>query len=211
MNNKFTEIVFILDRSGSMWGLEDDTIGGFNSMMEKQKKQKGQALVTTVLFDDCYEILHDRQPLETLMPINAEQYYVRGCTALLDAIGRSISRIQNLHRHGDTAENVIFIIITDGMENASSEYTCHQIQDMIRKQKEAGWEFVFLGANMDAVKEASKMGIGEERSVTYENDGPGIALNYEVISETVSTVRACRPVASDWKKKIEEDHESRRG
>ena len=180
MKKGLTELVFILDRSGSMAGLESDTIGGFNSMLQKQKKVEGEALVTTVLFDDQYELLHDRTAIGQVEPMTDRQYFVRGSTALLDAIGRTISSMaatQQQMPESLRAEKVIFVITTDGLENASQEYSYDLLRSMIQKQKEAwGWEFLFLGTNMDAVAEAAKFGIVKERAVTYQNDSRGIQL-----------------------------------
>lgn len=216
MKKGLTELVFILDRSGSMAGLETDTIGGFNGMLERQKKQKGEVTVTTVLFDSLYEIIHDRIPIEYIKPITQKEYYVRGCTALLDAIGRTIHKIANVQKilpKEQRAEKVIFVIITDGFENASREYSYRMIKSMIeREKKQHGWEFMFLGANIDAVVEAEKMGIGEERSVTYCNDSEGVALNYETISNTVCMMRQApkmSDVGREWKEDIEERQEQK--
>lgn len=216
MKKGLTEMVFILDRSGSMGGLESDTIGGFNGMIEKQKKQAGEANVTTVLFDDKYEMLHDRFPIQAVRPMTDKDYYVRGCTALLDAIGKTIGKMVNIQRHlpdDMRAEKVIFVITTDGFENASREYSYARIREMIRKEKDRyGWEFLFLGANMDAVAEAEKFGIAADRSVTFENDSQGIATNYEVVGDTLSQMRMAPKMAGvdgSWKKRIEEDYQSR--
>lgn len=208
MNSNLTELVFILDRSGSMSGLESDTIGGFNSMLTRQREESGDALVTTVLFDDRYELLHDRIPIKGVADITGHDYYVRGTTALLDAIGRTISKIASAHAH--TSDELrpgktMVIIITDGMENASREYRIDHIRRMIEHQKAQGWEFLFLGANIDAIGAASRMGIHADRAVQYHSDPEGTRLNYEVLSETVSCVRASRPMASDWKSRIDED------
>ena len=215
MKKGLTELVFILDRSGSMAGLESDTIGGFNGMLQKQKKENGVANVTTVLFDDRYELLHDHQSIDSIALMTEKQYYVRGCTALFDAMGKAIQKMVNIQKSTkdeEKAEKVIFVIITDGLENASREYTCDRLKSMIKYQTDRyGWEFIFLGANMDAVQEAARFGIQEDRSVTFSNDSAGQALNYEVISETVSTMRACsHRVGSDWKRRIEKDFASRR-
>ncbi len=194
MKKGSTELVMILDRSGSMQGLEADTIGGFNSMIEKQKKEEGEAYVSVVLFDDVSEVLYDRVPIGQVEPMNDRQYYVRGCTALLDAVGGAIRHIRNVHKYArkeDVPEKTLFIITTDGMENASSRYTYDEVRRMIEKQKEQyHWEFLFLGANIDAVREAGRFGIRPERAVTYENDKAGTALNYRVLSEAVSVARS---------------------
>ncbi|HRU42137.1 MAG TPA: hypothetical protein P5021_09160 [Candidatus Diapherotrites archaeon] len=215
MKKDLTELVFILDRSGSMSGLEGDTIGGYNAMLEKQKKEQGEAVITTVLFDDKYELLHDRINLRGIEPITEKEYYVRGTTALLDAVGRTISKIVNVQKHtaeDERAENVMFVITTDGMENASREYSYEKVRRMIEHQKSKhGWEFIFLGANIDAVDTAERFGIGQDRAVNYNADSDGTLLNYEVISETVSCLRADRKISKDWKDRIEEDFRKRGG
>ena len=210
-----TELVFILDRSGSMSGLEGDTIGGFNSMLARQKRESGQCLVSTALFDNETEIIHDRIPLEKVPELTGREYFVRGCTALLDAVGGAIRHIGNVHKYArpeDRPERTLFIITTDGMENASRRYDYDKVKAMIERQKEKyGWDFIFLGANIDAAKEAARFGIGADRAVRYESDHEGTALNYEVISETVSCVRACpsAPLAAGWKDRIEADFKKR--
>ncbi len=214
MKKGLTELVFILDRSGSMAGLESDTIGGFNSMLQKQKKVEGEALVTTVLFDDQYELLHDRTAIGQVEPMTDRQYFVRGSTALLDAIGRTISRMaanQQQMPESLRAEKVIFVITTDGLENASQEYSYDLLRSMIQKQKETwGWEFLFLGANMDAVAEAAKFGIVKERAVTYQNDSRGIQLNYQAVGAFLHEARVCsQPAGASWKAKIEQDVKAR--
>lgn len=213
MKKGLTELVFILDRSGSMAGLEGDTIGGFNGMLQKQKKEKGEAVITTVLFDDQYELLHDRIAIDGIAPMTEEEYYVRGCTALLDAVGKTINKIENVQKHTAEqlqAEKVIFAIITDGLENASREYSCRQLRSMIERKKEEGWEFLFLGANMDAVSEAARFGISGERAVTYQNDSQGVALNYQAVAQFLTQARSCSgPVGAQWKEEIEEDFKSR--
>ena len=208
-----TELVFILDRSGSMSGLESDTIGGFNSMLEKQKKEAGKAVVSTVLFDNESVVIHDRLPLESVPRITEREYFTRGCTALLDAVGGAIHHIGNIHKYArkeDVPEKTLFIITTDGYENASKYYTYEKVRRMIERQKEKyGWEFLFLGANIDAAAEAKRFGISADRAVTYKCDEDGTALNYEVISDAVCSVRACKPLAADWKKRIDEDVKQR--
>lgn len=192
MKKGLAELVFILDRSGSMYGLESDTIGGFNGMLEKQKKEEGQANVTTILFDDQIETIHDRFPIEVVKPLNEEDYYARGATALLDAIGSTIKKIENIQRRLPEdlqAEKVIFIITTDGQENASVEYTSKMVKKMIEAQQEKGWQFIFMGANMDAVTEAAKLGIDKKHAVRYQNDVGGVLLNYEVTSDVLSKMR----------------------
>ena len=195
MKKGLTEVVFILDRSGSMSGLEADTIGGFNSMINKQKQEEGEAYISTVLFDDQTEVLHDRVPVGKIEPMNDKQYYVRGCTALLDAIGGAIHHIGNVHKYAreeDRPEKTIFIITTDGMENASHFYTYDKIKKMVERQKNKfAWEFIFLGANIDAIEVAGRFGIAANRAVNYEADREGTALNFEVLSKTVSNFRGC--------------------
>ena len=204
-----TELVFILDRSGSMNGLEKDTIGGFNAMIEKQKKEAGEALVSTVLFDNESVVIHDRLPLDRVPCMTEKEYFTRGCTALLDAVGGAIHHIGNIHKYArrqDVPEKTMFIITTDGYENASKRYDYEKVRKMIEWQKEKyGWEFLFLGANIDAAAEARRFGIGADRAVNYKCDEAGTALNYEVISEAVCSVRASRPLSAAWKKRIDED------
>ena len=193
MKKNLTELVMILDRSGSMGGLENDTIGGYNSMLEKQKKAEGEVLVSTVLFDNQIEVLYDRVPLDKLPRMTDKEYYVRGCTALLDAVGGAIHHIGQVHKYAreeDRPEKTLFIITTDGMENASRTYDYRKVKDMVERQTEKyGWEFLFLGANIDAAAEAGRFGIRADRAVNYENDRQGTALNYAVLSRTVSAVR----------------------
>ena len=208
-----TELVFILDRSGSMSGLEQDTIGGFNSMIEKQKKEAGEALVSTVLFDNESVVIHDRLPLGKISPMTDKEYFVRGCTALLDAVGGAIHHIGNIHKYTrkeDVPDKTMFIITTDGCENASRRYDYEAVRKMVERQKEKyGWEFLFLGANIDAAAEAKRFGIGADRAVNYKCDEKGTALNYEVISEAVCSVRASRPLSAEWKQRIDEDVQKR--
>lgn len=215
MRKNVTEIVFILDRSGSMRGLEADTIGGFNGMIEKQKREAGEALISTVLFDDVSEVLYDRVPVEKVAAMTEREYFVRGSTALLDAIGGAIHHIGNEHKYArdeDVPEHTLFVITTDGMENASRRYDSERVRQMIRRQKERyGWEFLFLGANIDAVETARHFGIGADRAVNYRADHEGTKLNYEVLSEAVSAVRCSAPLGENWKKRIEEDFASRSG
>lgn len=214
MNSNLTELVFILDRSGSMSGLESDTIGGFNSMIEKQKKEEGEAFVTTILFDTGFEIIHDRVNLKDVNPMTEKEYYVRGCTALLDAVGYAITHIGDIHKYArpeDVPAHTLFVITTDGMENASRRYNACEIKKMTERHKnEDGWKFLFFGANIDAVRTAEDMGIAREKAVNYNCDGYGTALNYRVISDAVSSVRACAPLGDDWKREIEEDYKRRR-
>ena len=215
MRKNLTEIVFILDRSGSMNGLERDTIGGFNSMIEQQKKTEGEALISTVLFDNVSEVLHDRVDVKDIRPMTDRDYTVRGCTALLDAIGGAIHHIGNIHKYArpeDVPEHTMFVITTDGMENASRRYNSEKVKQMIERQKaKYGWEFLFLGANIDAVETASRFGIGADRAVNYQCDSEGTALNYEVVSEAISSVRCSAPLNADWKKRIDEDYKKRGG
>ena len=193
MKKGLTELVFIIDRSGSMSGLEADTIGGFNGLLEKQKKEAGEAYVSVVLFDDQTEVLYDRVDIQKVEPMNDRQYYVRGCTALLDAVGGAIHHIKNVHRYAreeDVPEKTLFIITTDGMENASRQYGYDKVRRMVEHEKEKyHWEFLFLGANIDAIQVAGRFGIKPSRAVNYENDGAGTQLNYEVMSKAVSCAR----------------------
>ena len=208
-----TELVFILDRSGSMSGLERDTVGGFNSMIEKQKKEAGEAVVSTVLFDNESVVIHDRLPLSKVPHMTEEEYFTRGCTALLDALGGAIHHIGNVQKYArkeDVPEKTMFIITTDGYENASRRYDYHKVRKMIERQKEKyGWEFLFLGANIDAAAEAKRFGISADRAVNYKCDEEGTALNYEVIGDAVRAVRACKPLSANWKKRIDEDVQAR--
>lgn len=194
MSKGLTEIVYILDRSGSMGGLEADTIGGFNSMMEKEKKTGEKALVSTVLFDDVCEVIHDRVPIEKIREMTDQQYFVRGCTALLDAVGGAIHHIGNIHKYAreeDRPEKTIFVITTDGLENASSRYSYERVQKMIkRQQKKYGWEFIFIGANIDAYAEAERFGIRRERAVNYMHDTVGTAHVYAGVSAAVCCAMA---------------------
>ena len=222
MRKGLTEIVFILDRSGSMSGLEADTIGGFNSMIAKQKKEAGEAYVSTVLFDDQCEVLHDRVPMDQVPPMTEEQYYVRGCTALLDAVGGAIHHIANVHKYArdeDRPEKTLFVITTDGMENASRRYSYEKVQAMIKKEREKyGWEFIFVGANIDAVREAERFGIRKERAVNYVHDEIGTEVLYQSVSKAVCAMRkadaACVGNAMDecdWQEEINRDYKERGG
>lgn len=210
MKKDLTELVFILDRSGSMSGLESDTIGGYNSMLKKQMTAAGEAVITTVLFDDRYELLHDRLDLRGVKPITDKEYFVRGSTALLDAIGKTIQKISHVQKataDSEKAEKVVFVITTDGYENASKEYTYSKIKDMIEKKKSKHkWEFIFLGANIDAVAEAAKFGIDSSRAAKFHNDKAGIMLNYDTVSEAICELRASKKISKDWKQKIDEDY-----
>lgn len=214
MKKDLTEMVFILDGSGSMAGLEADTIGGFNSMLRRQKREKGRALVSTVIFSNESRVIHDRVPLDRIRSMTEREYFVFGCTALLDAIGGAIHHIGNVHKYAreeDRPERTIFAITTDGMENASRFYTADRVRAMIQRQKERyGWEFLFLGANIDAVETAAHFGIGADRSVTFHNDARGQALNYEAMSDAMSTLRASEPLGAQWKEEIEKDFRSRK-
>lgn len=214
MKDNLTEIVFILDRSGSMTGLESDTIGGFNSMIAKQKEAPGKAVISTVLFDSTSEVLHDRVSLEDIPVMTKNDYYVRGCTALLDAVGSSVRHIGNVHKYAraeDRPDKTLFIITTDGMENSSKIYSYSKVKKMIEQQKNLyGWEFLFLGANIDAAETAEKFGIDKDHSADYHCDEAGTALNYMVIGEAISHLRSCSaPLDSRWKSKIDEDFKRR--
>ena len=215
MRKNATELVFILDRSGSMSGLETDTIGGFNSMIEKQKTEEGEAMVTTILFDHMVETLHDRADIRKLQPMTPKDYYVRGMTALLDAVGSTIQHIGHVHAvmgEDNVPEHTMFVITTDGMENASKEFSADAVKRLIEEKKtKNGWEFLFLGANIDAVKAAGHIGISADRAVNYHSDAVGTALNYNVVSETVSTMRQGKGVAANWKKRIDDDFKGRKG
>lgn len=211
MNKNTTELVFILDRSGSMCGLEDDTIRGFNSMLKKQRAESEDINVTTVLFDDQIDFIHDRFPISIVEPLTDKDYYVRGCTALLDAVGETVHKIDNVQEHlpkDYKAGKVIFVITTDGHENSSKRYSYPEIKTMIEAKKETGWEFLFLGANIDAVGEAEKLGIGSNRSVNYRNDHDGVALNFEVVGNVLSRAVVCKEddlmFSDDWADEINE-------
>ena len=210
MKKGLTELVFILDESGSMSGMEEDTIGGFNSMIERQKGAEGEALVSTVLFANESTVIHDRVDLRKIESLTDRQYFVGGCTALIDAIGGAIHHIGNVHKYAreeDVPERTIFVITTDGMENASRRYTSDQVKRMVQRQKDRyGWEFLFLGANIDAVETAAHFGIGADRSVTFKNDHRGQQLNYDVVGKAVLHMRECAaPMSASWKDEIEED------
>ena len=213
MKKGLTELVFILDRSGSMHGLEADTIGGFNSLIERQRSEPGEALVSTVLFNDNTQVLHDRVRLDEVQPITEREYRVGGCTALLDAIGGAIHHIGNVHKYArseDVPEHTLFVITTDGMENASRRYSAQKGKEMIRRQKEKyGWEFLFLGSNIDAVETAGHLGIAPDRAVNYHCDSEGTRLNYEVVGQAVAAVRCSAPLDEHWKDAIEEDFRKR--
>ena len=204
-----TELVFILDCSGSMAGLEKDTVGGFNSMIARQKREAGEAVVSTVLFDSQSAMIHDRVPLPKVTPMTEKEYCPGGCTALLDAIGGAIHHIGNIHKYArreDVPEKTLFIITTDGYENASRRYDYETVRKMIEREKEQyGWEFLFLGANIDAAREAARFGIHADRAVNYKCDVEGTALNYEVIGDAVCSVRASKPLSASWKARIDAD------
>lgn len=215
MKQGLTELVFIMDKSGSMAGLESDTIGGFNSMLQKQKAVDGECRITTVLFDNNYELLHDRIDIRAVGPMTDKEYYVGGSTALLDAIGRTIHKIGTAQKHTANdyrAEKVLFVIITDGLENASHEYSSDQVKAQIERQKkEYGWEFIFLGANIDAVETARRFGIAPDRAQNYHADAEGVELNFRVMSDAVTSFRACAAMPKEWNKEIEQDFEKRGG
>ena len=211
--NNITELVFILDRSGSMCGLESYTIGGFNAMLQKQKKEAGEAFVSTVLFDHVCEVLHDRVKIADVPEMTDRDYTVRGCTALLDAIGGAIHHISNIHKYArreDVPAHTLFVITTDGMENASRFYTAEQVKAMIeKKKKKDGWEFLFIGANIDAVETAAQFGIAKDRAVNYRADGQGTQVMYETVTAAVTAVRADVPLQANWSEKIDEDFKKR--
>ena len=214
MRNDITELVFILDKSGSMHGLEADTIGGFNSLIKKQKKEDGKALVTTILFDDKTEVVHDRVELEYIRNLTSEQYVTGGSTALLDAVGGAVSHIRKIHKYirpEDVPAKTLFVITTDGMENASRRYTYDKVKKLIEHQKaKYGWEFIFLGANIDAAETAVSMGISRDRAANYISDRAGTALNYSVLSEVASAVRSGAGIAPGWKNSISNDMNRRK-
>ena len=213
MNNNISELVFILDRSGSMSGLEGDTIGGFNSLIEKQKSVEGKCFVTTVLFDSDYERIHDRIDLSEIPLMTDRDYYVRGCTALLDAIGSTIRHIAKIHKYArpeDVPAHTTFVIMTDGMENASRRFDSATVKKMIEQEKEKyGWEFLFLAANIDAVETASRVGIRADRAANYRADKRGTAVVYDTLGDTLLRTRCGAPLAADWSRKIDEDNNSR--
>lgn len=213
MKNNITELVFILDRSGSMSGLESDTIGGFNSMIKKQKKLEGDCYVSTVLFDNESKVLHDRVKLRDVPEMTDNDYTVGGCTALIDAIGGAIHHIGNIHKYAraeDVPEHTMFVITTDGQENASHRYTSEQVKKMIERQKEKyGWEFLFIGANIDAVETAARYGISRDRAVNYNADGDGTHILYDSVTKAVFNVRSSAPLRADWSKDIDADYMKR--
>lgn len=213
MKKNLTELVFILDRSGSMSGLESDTIGGFNAMIEKQKKQDGECIVSTVLFNNDSQVIHDRVPLDKIEPMTERDYYVSGCTALIDAIGGAIHHIGNVHKYArkeDVPENTIFIITTDGYENASYRYSSDKVKRMIEHEKEKyGWEFLFIGANIDAVETAKHYGIDQDRAVNYHADAQGTDIVYATVSQAVCNVRMNKCMAENWSEDIDNDYKNR--
>ena len=213
MKKGLTEIVFILDRSGSMAGLEKDTIGGFNAMLEKQRQGEGQALISTVLFSNESAVIHDRVDAREVPPLTEREYFVCGCTALLDAVGGAIRHIGNVHKYAreeDRPERTLFVITTDGMENASRHYDLRRVRAMIERQKARyGWEFLFLGANIDAVDTAARLGIDADRAANFHCDAQGTQLNYEAVSDAVSAMRCAAPLSADWKERIDSDFQSR--
>jgi len=215
MKNNLTEIVFILDRSGSMAGMEADTIGGFNSMLAQQRAQPGEAYVSTVLFDHEQKVLHDRVPLSRVAPMTADDYWVRGNTALLDAIGGAIHHIANIHKYArpeDVPAKTLFVITTDGMENSSRRYRADEVRAMIEREKtQYGWEFIFLGANIDAVRTAASFGIGADRAANFHNDAAGTAVNYRAVSQAISAMRSDEPLTENWKDEIDADYSVRFG
>ena len=213
MKKGLTEVVFILDRSGSMAGLEKDTIGGFNAMLEKQRRGEGQALISTVLFSNESAVIHDRVDARDVPPLTDREYFVCGCTALLDAVGGAIHHIGNVHKYAreeDRPERTLFVITTDGMENASRHYDLRRVRAMIERQKARyGWEFLFLGANIDAVDTAARLGIDADRAANFHCDAQGTQLNYEAVSDAVSAMRCAAPLSADWKERIDSDFQSR--
>ncbi len=215
MNENLTEIVFILDRSGSMNELAGDTIGGYNSFLERQKKEEGEALVTTVLFDDQYELLHDHVDIKKVQPITSKEYYARGMTALLDAIGKTLTEVGHRQYEAEeraTPAKTMVVIITDGKENASREYTLNAVKKQVKTQQEKhGWEFIFLGANIDAVQVGETMGISADHSVNYHPDSVGVQTNFAAVSEAASSIRGkSRSLFSGWRKKIDDDYKNRK-
>lgn len=212
MKNNTTELVFILDKSGSMGNLVQDTIGGFNSLIKKQKGEDGGCLVTTVLFDSEINTLHDREPLEKIPEMTESDYVPYGCTALIDAIGVTVEHIRKIHKYArkeDVPENTMFVIITDGMENSSHIFSSSKVKKMIEKQKKLGWEFLFIGANIDAVETAKHFGIEEDRAVDYRADSRGTGVVYETVGKAVRRVRACAPLKASWSAEITEDYKNR--
>lgn len=214
MGNNITELVFILDRSGSMAGLESDTIGGFNALIDKQRKQDGECFVSTILFDNVSEVLHDRVKLSEIQKMTSDDYLVGGCTALIDAIGCAIHHIGSIHKYArpeDVPEHTMFVITTDGIENASRLYRSDEVKRMVERQKEKyGWEFLFIGANIDSVETAKHFGIGADRAVNYHADPQGTAVVFDTVAQTVCNVRASRPISTSWSDQINADYNSRK-
>ena len=211
--NQITELVFIIDRSGSMSGLESDTIGGFNSLIKKQKKEEGTCFVSTVLFSDKSEVLHDREPLADIREMTEDDYEVHGSTALIDAIGGAIKHITKVHRYirpEDVPERTMFVITTDGMENSSHKYTAKEVKKLVKKKEKEGWEFLFIGANIDSVETAGNFGIRQDRAVNYHADSKGTRVLFESVCAQVSNVRKSKAVAADWGRAIEKDYEERK-
>ena len=212
--NNITELVFILDRSGSMSGLEGDTIGGFNSLIEKQKKEDGVCYVSTVLFSDESKVIHDRIPLSKVEKMTEKQYFVAGCTALIDAIGGAIEHIGNIHKYAreeDVPEHTLFVIMTDGYENASRRYSSDEVKRMIERRKEKdGWEFLFIGANIDAVETARHYGISDDRAVNYHADGAGTKVAYDAVERSVGSIRKNKKISADWSAEIDADYKKRK-
>lgn len=213
MKKGLTELVFIIDGSGSMHGLEKDTIGGFNSMIEKQKRENGEVLVSTVIFNSESRVVYDRVDIRNIRPMTEKDYEATSCTALIDAIGGSVRHIGNVHkyiRNEDLPENTVFVITTDGMENASSRYTADEVKKMIERQKEKyGWEFIFLGANIDSVETAKSFGIGADRTADYFCDSKGINVNYACVSEAICSVRKNKKLDESWSREIKADFKKR--
>ncbi|MCQ2516858.1 MAG: VWA domain-containing protein [Saccharofermentans sp.] len=212
MKKNLTELVFILDKSGSMGGMESDTIGGFNSMIEKQKKEDGECLVSCVLFDNDSEVIYDRVPVDQVKPMTLDDYCVGGCTALVDSLGGAIHHISNVHkyiREEDRPENTIFIITTDGYENASHKYTAKKLKKMVSEKTKNGWEFIYMAANIDAVSTGANFGIRADRAINYNCDSEGTAIMYDAVCEAVSNVRSCRKMGSAWAARVNDDYKAR--
>lgn len=207
MKKGLTEIVFILDESGSMSGLEKDTVGGFNSFIGKQRNVEGEALVSVVLFSGNSKVLYDRTELSKIKPMTEDMYCPGGCTALLDAVGNAVNHIRTIHKYAreeDLPEKTVFVITTDGEENSSREFTYRKVKELIeRQQKDCGWEFIFLGANIDAGEEAARIGIDPDQAVRYECDSAGTLLNFEVLGKAMCSVRKGKKLNRSWKKDIE--------
>ncbi len=213
MKNNVTELVFIIDRSGSMAGLEKDTVGGFNAMVKKQKKEDGVCYLSTILFNNGAKVIHDRISIENVPEMTEDDYTVGGCTALLDAIGDAIKHIGNIHKYArkeDVPDKTVFVITTDGMENASRRFNSDEIKEMIERQrKKYGWEFLFIGANIDAVETASSFGIEKNRAVNYNSDSRGTRIVYDSVSNAVLKVRNRKTLENDWRREIDADYNLR--